>query len=59
MIEVERKDDNWKIDVDRGTVYLASATIISLATFGSLVTVRVIGESQNPQTQNAGFRYDV
>ena len=55
VIEVERKNDNWKIDVDRGTVYLASATIISLATFGSLVTVRVIGSPKTLKPRMRGF----
>ena len=41
--ERPQEDDGWEIDVKRNTVYLASATIIALATFGSLVTIRVLG----------------
>ncbi len=47
VIEAERKDDGWELDVKRDTVYLASATIVGFATFGSFVAVRVLG---NPKT---------
>ena len=49
VIEAEREDDDWEIGVERDTVYLASATIIALATFGSLVTIRVLGKPKIPK----------
>ena len=50
VIEAERVDDSWVANVDRDTVYLASATIVGLATFGSLVTIRALGK---PKTRRA------
>ena len=55
VIEVERKDDNWKVDVERDTAYLASATIIALATFGSLVSIRVFGNPETLKSRTWGF----
>ena len=54
-IEAKRKDDNWKIDVERDTVYLASATIVGLATFGSLVSVRIIGKPKTHGHRTLGL----
>ena len=50
VIEAKRADDHWPVEVERDTVYLASATIVSLATFGSLVTIRILG---TPKTRAA------
>ena len=50
VIEAKRADDHWPVEVERDTVYLASATIASLATFGSLVTIRILG---TPKTRAA------
>ena len=55
VIEVERKDDNWKVDVERDTAYLASATIVALATFGSLVSIRVFGNPETLKSRTWGF----
>ena len=51
VIEAERADYDWQVEVGRDTVYLASTTIVGLATFGSLVSVRIIGK---PKTH--GYR---
>ena len=45
----------WDLEVKRDTVYLGSATIISLATFGSLVTVRVLGSPKTLEPRMLGF----
>ena len=55
VIEAERKDDNWEVGVERDTVYLASATIIALATFGSMVTIRVLGKPQTRKFREQGI----
>ena len=55
VIEAERKDDSWELDVKRDTMYLASATIIGLATFGSLVSVRVLGDPITLKLRTQGF----
>lgn len=52
VIEAEKADDGWEVDVDRDTVYLA--TIVGLATFGSLVTVRVLGKPKTRRTRKLG-----
>ena len=54
-IEVERKDDGWELDVERDTVYLASATIVGLATFGSLVSIRIIGKPKTHGHRTLGL----
>ena len=54
VIEAERKDDDWGVGVKRDTVYLASATIVGLATFGSLVTIRVFGKPETRGRRKAG-----
>ena len=50
VIETKKADDVWPVEVGRDTVYLASATIVGLATFGSLVTIRILG---TPKTREA------
>ena len=50
VVEAKGVDDHWPVEVERDTVYLASATIVSLATFGSLVTIRILG---TPKTREA------
>ena len=55
VIEVEREDNNWEIGVERDTVYLASATIVGLATFGSLLSVRVLGSPKTLKPRKRGF----
>ena len=45
----------WVIKIERDTVYLASATIIGLATFGSLVTVRAIGKPETRESRKWGL----
>ena len=55
VVEAERKDDGWELDVKRDTMYLASATIIGLATFGSLVTVRILGDPITLKLRTQGF----
>ena len=44
----------WEVSIERDTVYLASATIVGLATFGSLVTVRVIGRPKTHKPRKHG-----
>ena len=55
VIEAERVDDDWPVEVGRDTVYLASATIIGLATFGSLVSVRIIGKPRTHGHRTLGL----
>ena len=54
VIEAKRADDHWPVEVERDTVYLASATIVSLATFGSLVTIRILGTSKTREARKWG-----
>ena len=55
VIEAEREDNDWEISVERDTVYLASATIVGLATFGSLLSVRVLGSPKTLKPRKRGF----
>ena len=55
VIEAEQKDSDWRLEIERDTLYLASATIIALATFGSLVTVRFLGYSKTLKTRGHGI----
>ena len=55
VIEAERADDDWPVEVGRDTVYLASATIVGLATFGSLLSVRVLGSPKTLKPRKRGF----
>ena len=59
VIEAERKDESWNFGVDRDTVYLASATILALATFGSVLAVVVSGrpETHKPKRQGASMMF--
>ena len=54
VIEAERKDESWNFGVDRDTVYLASATILALATFGSLLAVVVSGRPETHKSKRQG-----
>ena len=54
-IEAERKDYKWEVGVKKDTVYLASATIVALATFGSLVSIRVFGNPKTLKSRTWGF----
>ena len=55
VIEAERADDDWPVEVGRDTVYLASATIVGLATFGSLVSVRIISKPKTHGRRTLGL----
>ena len=55
VIEAEKADDDWPVEVGRDTVYLASATIVGLATFGSLLSVRVLGSPKTLKPRKRGF----
>ena len=55
VIEAERKDKGWNLGVERDTVYLASATIIGLSTFGSLLAVRISGKPETLKHRKQAF----
>ena len=55
VIEAERKDSGWEVGVGRDTAYLAAATIIGLVTFGSLVSIRAVGNPKTNEPRQQGF----
>lgn len=55
-------EDDWdenpsKIKVGPNTIYMSGATIISLATFGSILGIRIKPDHKTSKTQSRGFNY--
>ena len=54
-------EDDWNkdppgIEVDRNTVYMSGATIISLATFGSILGIRIKTDHETSKTRSKGVK---